>query len=215
MSVVLVNGSPHKNGCTFHALSEVAKALNESGIKTEIFQLGPKPIAGCIGCFQCKKTGFCEQFKNDKVNEFIRLVNAKKFDGYVFGTPVYYAGATGSITSFMNRAFLASLEQKLAGKPGAAIVNARRGGCSATFDAINRFFTTSNMPIVGSQYWNETHGLTPEEQKEDREGMQTMRILGRNMAWMIKCFKLGKEHGIDFPKVEPYIQTDFCNKHIG
>lgn len=215
MSVVLINGSAHKNGCTFHALKEVAKALNENGIKTKIFQLGIKQIAGCIGCFQCKKTGFCEKFKNDKVNEFIRLNNTKSFDGYVVGTPVYYAGANGSITSFMNRVFFASLQGKGAGKPAAVVVNARRGGCSTTFDAINRFFTVSNMPIVASQYWNETHGMTPKEQKEDREGMQTMRTLGRNMAWMIKCFKLGKENGIEFPKPEPFLQTDFYNKYDG
>ncbi|KAK8865207.1 hypothetical protein M9Y10_010744 [Tritrichomonas musculus] len=200
MSVVLLNGSPHLKGCTFNALNEVAKALNENGIKTEIFQVGPKPIAGCIGCFQCQKTGFCEQFKNDKVNEFIRLVDEKNFDGYVLGAPVYYAAANGSITSFLNRAFFASLQTKLVGKPGAAVVNARRGGCSATFDQLNKYFTISSMPVVSSLYWNETHGMTLKEQNEDREGMKTLKALGENMAWLIKSIKFGKENGIEFPK---------------
>lgn len=209
MSVVLVNGSPHAKGCTFSALSEIAKTLNESGIKTEIFQLGLKPIAGCCGCGQCEKTGFCEKYKNDKVNDFIRLCREKNFDGFVFGSPVHYAAPSGSITSFMDRAFYAYLQQHEIGKPAAAIVNARRGGCSATFDQLNKYFTISNMPIVSSQYWNETHGFTPKEQLKDREGLQTMRTLGRNMAWLIKCIKLGKEHGIEFPKLEPWQQTNF------
>ena len=209
MSVVLVNGSPHAKGCTFSALSEIAKTLNENGIKTEIFQTGLKPIAGCCGCGQCKKTGFCEKYKNDKVNEFIRLVREKNYDGYVFGSPVHYASASGSITSFMDRVFFAYLQEHEIGKPAAAIVNARRGGCSATFDQLNKYFTISNMPIVSSQYWNETHGFTPKEQLKDREGLQTMRTLGRNMAWLIKCIKLGKEHGVEFPKLEQWQQTNF------
>ena len=209
MSVVLVNGSTHAKGCTYAALSEIAKTLNENGITTEIFQLGLKPIAGCCGCMQCKKTGFCEKYKKDKVNEFIKLVNEKNFDGFVFGSPVHYAAASGSITSFMDRVFFANLQQYHVGKPAAAIVNARRGGCSATFDQLNKYFTISNMPIVSSQYWNETHGFIPQQQKKDLEGLQTMRTLGRNMAWLIKCIKLGKEHGIEFPKLEKFTPTNF------
>lgn len=212
MSVILVNGSTHKNGCTFSALSEIQKTLNENGIKTEIFQIGLKPIAGCCGCHQCEKTGFCEKYKNDKVNEFIKLLHKNNYDGFVFGSPVHYASASGSITSFMDRLFFSqsmSGHTFFNGKPAAAIVNCRRGGASATFDQLNKYFTISNMPIVSSQYWNETHGFTPNEQKRDLEGLQTMRTLGRNMAWLIKCIKLGKEHGVNFPELENPVYTNF------
>lgn len=209
MTVVLVNGSTHAKGCTYTALKEISKTLNENGIKTEFFQVGLKPIAGCCGCGQCKKTGFCEKYKNDKVNEFLKLVHEKNYAGYVFGSPVHYAAASGSITSFMDRAFYAYLQEHEAGKPAAAIVNARRGGCSATFDQLNKYFTISNMPVISSQYWNETHGFTPKEQQRDLEGLQTMRTLGRNMAWLIKCIQLGKEHGVEFPKLEKWQPTHF------
>ena len=212
MSVVLVNGSTHRTGCTFTSLSEIAKTLNENGIKTEIFQLGAKPIAGCCGCNRCSKTGFCETSKNGKVNEFINLLHKKNFDGFVFGSPVHYASASGSITSFMDRLFYTQIPAAypfFKGKPAAAIVNCRRGGASATFDQLNKYFTISNMPIVSSQYWNETHGFTPQDVQKDLEGLQTMRTLGRNMAWLIKCIKIGKENGVKFPALEPPVMTNF------
>ena len=162
MSVILVNGSAHAKGCTFTGLSEVAKSLNANGIKTEIFQLGSKPIAGCIGCRQCN--GFCVKFKNDRVNEFLTHIYEKKFDGFVFGTPVHYAAANGAITSFMDRVFFASKKSIFQGKPGACIVSCRRAGSTATFDQLNKYFTINHMPIVSSQYWNEIHGSVAEEE---------------------------------------------------
>lgn len=204
MKVILVNGSPHKNGCTYTALSEVAGALNKEGIETEIFWVGNKPISGCIACKACVKTGKC--VIEDTVNEFIE--KAKEADGFIFGSPVHYAGASGAITSFMDRAFYhkAGIYQ---GKPGAAIASCRRGGASATFDQLNKYFTICSMPVVSSQYWNMVHGNTPDEVKQDLEGLQTMRTLGRNMAWMLKCIEAGKKAGIDFPEHEEKVATNF------
>lgn len=204
MKVILVNGSPHENGCTRAALDEAAEALNKNGIETEIFWVGNKPVQGCIGCMACKKTGRC--FSADNVNEFTE--KAKSADGFIFGTPVHYAAASGSITSFMDRAFYSG-GKALTGKPAAAIVSCRRGGASATFDQMNKYFTINCMPIASSQYWNQVHGNTPEEVKKDEEGMQTMRTLANNMAWLLKCIEAGKEKGIDFPEREPFIRTNF------
>lgn len=212
MSVVLINGSTHAKGCTYRSLTEVSKTLKEKGIKTTIFQLGSKPIAGCCGCNQCAKTGFCQKYKHDKVNEFIELLQKEKFDGFVFGSPVHYASASGFLTAFMDRLFYTQLSANkpyLNGKLAAAIVNCRRGGATATFEQINKYFMMTNMPVVSSQYWNETHGFTPKEVEQDKEGLQTMRTLGRNMAWLIKCIKLGKENGIEFREEEPIIRTNF------
>lgn len=204
MKVILVNGSPHKNGCTYTALSEVAGALSKEGIETEIFWVGNKPLSGCIACKGCVKTGKC--VINDTVNEFIE--KAKDADGFIFGSPVHYAGASGALTSFMDRAFYhkAGVYQ---GKPGAAIASCRRGGASATFDQLNKYFTICSMPVVSSQYWNMVHGNTPDEVKQDLEGLQTMRTLGRNMAWMLKCIEAGKKAGIDFPEHEEKVATNF------
>lgn len=210
MSVILVNGSAHAKGCTFTGLSEVAKALNANGIKTEIFQLGNKPIAGCCGCRQCN--GFCVKYKDDKVNEFLTRVYEKKFDGFVFGTPVHYAAANGALTSFMDRAFFASDKSIFRGKPAACVVSCRRAGSTATFDQINKYFTITHMPIVSSQYWNEIHGGDASEVKDDIEGLQIMRTLGKNMAWLIKCIKAGKDIGIEFPTPEPVTHTNFVRK---
>ena len=204
MKVILVNGSPHKNGCTYTALSEVAGALNKEGIDTEIFWVGNKPISGCIACKGCLKTGKC--VIDDTVNEFIE--KAKEADGFIFGSPVHYAGASGAITSFMDRAFYHKADN-YQGKPGAAIASCRRGGASATFDQLNKYFTICSMPVVSSQYWNMVHGNTPDEVKQDLEGLQTMRTLGRNMAWMLKCIEAGKKAGINFPEHEEKIATNF------
>ncbi len=204
MKVLLVNGSPKSNGCTYTALEEVAKELNRNGIETEIFQLGADPVAGCIGCGVCLKTGKC--FRNDLVNDF--LEKAKEADGFVFGSPVHFAAASGSLTGFLDRAFYGR-GGLFAGKLGAAVVSCRRGGASAAIDQINKYFSISNMPIVSSQYWNMVHGNTPEEVKQDLEGMQTMRTLGLNMAWLLRCIDAGKKAGIALPEREAGVKTNF------
>lgn len=204
MKVLLLNGSPKANGCTYTALCEVAGALEKNGIETEIVQVGTAPIAGCIGCGACTRTGKC--FMEDGVNEFVE--KAKHADGFVFGSPVHYAAASGAVTSFLDRAFYGK-SAAFAGKPGAAIVSCRRGGAASAFDQLNKYFTISNMPIVSSQYWNQVHGNTPEQVRCDEEGMQTMRTLGNNMAWLLKCIEAGKEAGITFPEREPALKTNF------
>lgn len=204
MKVLLVNGSPHLKGCTYTALTEVAKSLEENGIETEIFQVGTKPICGCIGCGSCYKTGKC--FMDDVVNEFTE--KAKEADGFIFGSPVHYAAASGVLTSFLDRAFYSG-GKHLSYKPGACITSARRGGTTATFDQINKYFTINNMPVVSSQYWNMVHGSNPDEVRKDLEGMQTMRVLGNNMAWLMKCIELGKANGINIPEKEDRLRTNF------
>ena len=204
MKVVLTNGSPHAKGCTYTALCEVAEALNKEGIETQIFQVGTKPISGCLGCGACMKTGRC--VISDTVNEFLDL--AEQADGFVFGSPVHFASASGMLTSFMDRAFYGR-GNLFAYKPAAAIMSCRRGGATAAFEQINKYFTISNMPIVGSQYWNMVHGNTPDEVKQDLEGLQTMRTLGLNMAWLLKSIQAGKEAGLQLPQREPAVKTNF------
>lgn len=206
MKVLLINGSPKAHGCTYTALSEVAGELEKENIKTEIFHVGNKPIRGCTACGSCSKDnpGRCI-FDDDPVN--IALEKAKEADGFVFGSPVHYASASGMITSFLDRFFYAG--NCFQYKPGAAIVSCRRGGSTAALDQLNKYFTISNMPIVSSQYWNMVHGNTPEEVRQDLEGMQTMRILGKNMAWLLKCIQAGKEAGIALPEKEPRMRTNF------
>lgn len=204
MKVILVNGSPKEKGCTYTALCEVAGALQKNGIETELFWVGAASVAGCIGCGVCLKNGSC--FVDDAVNAFVE--RAKEADGFVFGTPVHFAAASGAMTSFLDRAFYGK-GAVFAGKPGAAVVSCRRGGASAAFDQMNKYFTISNMPIVSSQYWNQVHGNTPEEVLKDEEGMQTMRTLGNNMAWLLKCIKAGEAAGITFPEREPAVKTNF------
>ncbi|MBE7079009.1 MAG: flavodoxin family protein [Clostridiales bacterium] len=203
MKVLLVNGSVHENGCTYTALAEVAKALNAGGVETEIYQLAKSQVQGCRGCWACKKTKKC--VIEDGVNEFV--AKAAQFDGFVFGSPVYYASASGGLVSFMDRVFYSG-GKNLAYKPAAAVVSCRRAGASTTFDVINKYFTINNMPVVGSNYWNEIHGNTAEEALQDEEGLQTMRILGNNMAWLLKCIKLGKEAGVEIVK-ERKVMTNF------
>ncbi len=203
MKVLLVNGSLHEKGCTYTALSEVAKALNANGVETEIYWIGQHKVSGCTGCWACKKTGKC--VIDDGVNEFVE--KAAEADGYIFGSPVYYASAAGALVSFMDRVFYSG-GKNLAYKPAAAVVSCRRAGASTTFDVINKYFTINNMQIVGSNYWNEIHGNKAEEALQDEEGLQTMRVLGNNMAWLLKCIELGKQAGLE-PVREKKIWTNF------
>lgn len=204
MKVVLVNGSPKEKGCTYTALCEVEKALNANGVDTEIFWIGNSPLIGCVGCGGCGKIGKCVH--DDSVNKFAQI--AEDADGFVFGSPVHYAAASGALTSFLDRVFM-SIGGKLRGKVGASVVSCRRGGASAAFDQMNKYFTINSMPVVSSQYWNQVHGTVPEEVMQDEEGLQTMRTLGNNMAWLIKCIEAGKKEGITIPKQEPKIKTSF------
>ena len=207
MKVLLINGSPKEKGCTYTALCEVAKALNEENIDTEIFHIGNKPIRGCMGCGNCAKTqsGRCV-FNDDTVN--IALKKAEEADGFIFGSPVHYAAASGAITSFLDRAFYAG-KKYFEYKPGAAIVSCRRAGSTATLEQLNKYFTISNMPLVSSLYWCMVHGNTPEEVVQDLEGMQIMRTLGKNMAWLLKSIEAGKKAGIKLPENESIISTNF------
>lgn len=204
MKVLLLNGSPNANGCTFTALSEVEKVLKNHGMETELFQIGKKPIAGCIACRKCKDGTPC--IFDDGVNELAARLD--EFDGIVIGAPVYYAGPAGQATAFLDRLFY-SAGNKLKGKPGAAVVSCRRGGASAAFDRLNKYFSINSMPIVTSQYWNQVHGNTPEEVLQDEEGLQTMRTLGENMAWLLRCIEAGKAAGIAAPNYEKPKRTNF------
>lgn len=204
MKVILVNGSPKEKGCTYTALKEVEKQLNKNDIETEIFWIGNKPVSGCLGCGGCLKTGKC--VIDDKVNEFLGKV--KETDGFVFGSPVHFAASSGMLSSFMDRVFYGR-GKLFANKVASAVVSCRRGGATAAVDEINKYFLMTNMPIVSSQYWNMVHGNTPEEVLKDEEGMQTMRTLGNNMAWLLKCIKAGKDVGINLPENEDVIRTNF------
>ena len=204
MKVILVNGSPKEKGCTYTALKEVEKQLNKNDIETEVFWIGNKPVSGCLGCGGCLKTGKC--VIDDKVNEFLGKV--KETDGFVFGSPVHFAASSGMLSSFMDRVFYGR-GKLFANKVASAVVSCRRGGATAAVDEINKYFLMTNMPIVSSQYWNMVHGNTPEEVLKDEEGMQTMRTLGNNMAWLLKCIKAGKDVGINLPENEDVIRTNF------
>lgn len=205
MKVILVNGSPRKNGCTYTALCEVEKTLNEEGIETEIFQLGADAISGCRACRACAKLGRC--VIDDKVNEFVKM--AAEADGFIFGSPVHYAAASGSVTSFMDRAFFSG-KGVFTFKPAACVISARRAGTTAAFDQLNKYFTISQMPVISSRYWNMVHGSNPEDVKKDAEGLQIMRMLGRNMAWFLKLREAGDKAGIPLPKQEDEINfTNF------
>ena len=208
MKVLLVNGSPHEKGCTYTALAEIATTLESEGIETQIFWLGIKPLSGCIACKTCAKIGKC--VFNDKVNEFLAIAN--NFDGYIFGSPVHWAAASGAITSFMDRIFYAancSGKKIFYLKPAAAIVSARRAGATAAFDQLNKYFTLMQMPIIASQYWNMVHGAKPEDVKKDLEGLQTMRTLARNMAFYLRCKEAGLKAGVPLPTQEVGIYTNF------
>ena len=205
MKVLLINGSPHVKGCTATALEEVAQTLNKCGFDTKTSWIGARHISGCVACNQCRTTGQCV-FNNDMVN--IVAAEASECDGFVFGSPVYYASPNGTLLSFMDRLFYSAAE-KLEFKPAACIVSCRRGGATASFDVINKYFSINNMPIVTSQYWNQVHGNTPDEVRQDFEGLQTMRTLARNMAWMLNCIEAGKAQGLNHPELEPWQNTNF------
>lgn len=202
MKVLLVNGSPNAEGCTYTALKEVAGQLDKNEIETEIFHIGKKAVQGCIACGKCSELGRCV-FKDDLYNELLELV--KKADGIVVGSPVYYAGPNGALCAILDRIFY-SASAYLTNKPSAAVVSCRRGGASSTFDRLNKYFTINQMPVVTSQYWNSVHGFTPEDVKKDLEGLQTMRTLGNNMAWMLKTISDSK---YSLPKREEWIPTHF------
>lgn len=206
MKVLLINGSPRKEGCTYTALSEVACQLNKNEIETEIFQLGNKPVRGCIGCGKCSSLNNRCIFDDDKVNEAIEKM--EKADGLIIGSPVYYASANGALIALLDRMFYAG-KTCYAFKPGAAVVSARRAGTTASIDELNKYFTISKMPVVSSQYWNMVHGNTPEEVKKDLEGLQTLRALGDNMAWLLKSIEAGKNVGITTPVPEERLRTNF------
>lgn len=206
MKVLLLNGSPHEFGCTYTALQEVAKALNNEGIETEIFYLGQDAIAPCKACYACKKLGRC--VIEDKVNEFVD--KAANFDGFVFGSPVHYAAASGAITAFLDRVFFVGSGRGVFRlKPGAAVVSARRAGTTAALDQLNKYFTISEMPVISSRYWNMVHGAKAEQVQADEEGVQIMRILGKNMAWFLKCKEAAKFAGIEEPQREEPVWTNF------
>lgn len=204
MKVLLINGSPHKKGCTYTALREVADELERQGIETEIFQLGTAAVRSCTACGQCAKTGRCV-FDDDPVNEC--LDRLRQADGLIVGAPVHYAGPAGAVTALLDRMFYGK-SGFLALKPAAAVVSCRRGGASAAFDRLNKYFTIAQMPVVSSQYWNAVHGNTPEQVRQDLEGMQIMRTLGRNMAWLLKCIDYAKE-AVPRPEQEERVATNF------
>ncbi|NLK07293.1 MAG: flavodoxin family protein [Firmicutes bacterium] len=208
MRVVLVNGSPHEQGCTYTALTEIANTLEEEGVQAEIFWLGDDPVSGCTACGKCAEIGKC--FIDDVVNEFRE--QAEGADGFIFGTPVHYGAASGSLTSFMDRLFFSvgrSGSDMFYLKPAAGIMSARRAGTTATYDQINKYFGLTEMAIISARYWNMVHGSKPEDVPKDEEGLLNMRILARNMAFFLKCKKAGLENGVALPVAEPRIATNF------
>ena len=208
MKVLLVNGSPHKEGCTYTALAEAGNELNQSGIDTDVFWIGNKPLSGCIACKSCIQKNCC--VFDDAVNDFLEL--AGDYDGFIFGTPVHWAGASGAITSVLDRVFYADLNgggNRFLLKPAAVVMSARRAGTTATWDQVNKYFGLMQMPIITSRYWNMVHGAKPEDVQQDAEGLQTLRVLGRNMAWFLKCKEAGENAGIQLPEQEPMTFTNF------
>ncbi len=205
MKVLLLNGSTRKNGCTYTALSEISTVLHAERIETEILQMGARPVRDCAGCGQCVGKGKCA-FEDDMANDWIE--KARESDGFVFGSPVYYAHPTGQMLSLLDRMFYAAGDA-FSHKPGAAVLSARRGGTAASFDVLNKYFTIAQMPVVSSTYWNMVYGRTPDEVRQDLEGLQTMRNIGRNMAWLLKSIQAGREQGLGLPQTERTIRTNF------
>lgn len=202
--ILLINGSPHEHGCTYTALKEVADTLAAGGVDSEFVYLGTKPVAGCIACGSCAGTGRC--VFGDQVNEVLEKLD--EYDGIVTGSPVYYAGPSGQICAFLDRLFYAS-GGRMAGKLAAAVVSCRRGGASAAFDRLNKYFTISNMNVVSSQYWNQVHGKVPEDVRKDKEGLQTMRTLAQNIIWNLKNMEAGRAAGVEPPEYEAKEYTNF------
>ena len=207
MKVMLLNGSSHPHGTTMAALEEMAKVFEAEDVETEIIQVGGKPIADCLQCNACQKTGKCV-FQDDGVNAFVE--KARSADGFVFATPVYFAHPSGRIYDFLDRAFYSnSGYDAFRFKPGAAVAVARRGGTTAALDGLNKYFGIAQMPTVGSTYWNMVHGLTEKDASQDEEGMQTLRNLARSMVWMMRCFALDRQAGIECPVLEKGAHTNF------
>lgn len=206
MRVILLNGSPRGEKCTYTALKIAAEEIEKNGIETEIVNIGNDAIKGCIGCGACARTKNGCAFGSDGVNAFIEKM--KDADGLIIGSPVHYASASGAVASFMDRVSYAG-GSALSFKPGAAVVSCRRGGATAALDRLNKYFTILNMPIVSSNYWNMVHGGTPEEVLKDEEGVQTVRTLGRNMAWLIGAIDIAKKNGISHPEPEEKIRTNY------
>lgn len=205
MKVLLVNGSPREKGCTYTALQEIESTLKTEGIDAEILWLGNSSVQDCIGCGGCRAVGKCV-FTGDVVETLVE--KAKNADGFVFGTPVYYAHPSGRILSVLDRAFY-SASSVFSHKPAAAIASARRAGTTASVDVLNKYFTIAQMPIASSSYWNMVHGMKPEDVKQDIEGLRTMRNIAHNMAWLLKCIELGKNNGIEVPEGEKGPATNF------
>lgn len=205
MQVLLINGSPHPKGSTATTLATVAQQLEKAGIETTTLHVGHKAIRGCIACGKCARTGLCV-FKDDPVNECVERM--READGLVVGSPVYYAGPNASLCALLDRMFYMK-SAPYAFKPAAAVVSCRRGGASASFDRLNKYFTIARMPVVSSQYWNSIHGNNAEEAVQDAEGLQIMRTLGDNMAWLLHCIEAGRKAGITPPAVEPWQPTNF------
>jgi multimeric flavodoxin WrbA len=209
MKVLLINGSPRERGCTFTSLSEMADVLHSEGVKTEIFQIGKGPVQGCADCSHCFDAKKCV-FENDAAAEALEMVKAA--DGIVLGSPVYFAGATGPLTSMLNRMFYSNRES-FVHKPGAAVVCCRRGGSTATLEQLNKYLVISSMLLVGSLYWPMVHGNNPDEIKKDLEGLQNLRTLARNMAWILKSIQAGREAGVKVPTPEPErFRTNFIRE---
>lgn len=202
MKVMLINGSPNEHGCTYTALCEVEKALRAEGIDTEIFHIGVDSLSGCTGCNGCDGSSRC--IFDDRINDALDIADG--CDAYVFGAPVHYAGIPGNMKSFLDRFFWAGSHRL---KPGAAVVSCRRAGATATLDGLNKYMTIAEMPLVSSGYWNMVHGTNPKEVVQDLEGMQMMRTLGRNMAWLLKSIDAGKRQGLTKPEQEPRVKTNF------
>ena len=207
MKVLLVNGSPNEKGCKYTGLLEIAETLQKEDVDTEIFQIGKKPISGCVACYSCRKTHPGRCAISDLVNDC--LETAKATDGFIFGTPVHFAAAGGAITSFMDRLFFSADSSTFYLKPAAAIVSARRGGTTSAFDQLNKYFTIKEMPVISSSYWNMIHGSTPADVKQDVEGLQTLRTLARNMAWFLRCKDAGAKAGVSLPEKEAPLRTNF------
>ena len=201
--VLLVNGSPRAEGCTYTALKEIADTLAKEGVESEIFHVR-SDTPGCRDCGYCSRKGRCSI--KDDVNAIADRLD--EFDAIVLGSPVYYAGPSGQVCAFADRLFYSNAD-RMAGKLGAAVVSCRRGGASAAFDRLNKYFTVCNMPVVSSQYWNQVHGFIPDDVRRDLEGMQTMRTLAQNMAWLLKCIEAGRDKGIDRPVYEQHLWTHF------
>jgi len=209
MKVLLVNGSPHEKGCTYTALSKIAETLEKEGVEAEIFWIRNTPVGGCIACRKCAETGKCTF--DDVVNEF--RMKAYEADGFIFGTPVHYAAASGNMTSFMDRLFYSELcgngNKAFRMKPAAVITSARRAGTTAAFDQMIKYLTIQEMPVVSARYWNMVHGAKPEDVLKDEEGLFTMFELGRNMAYLLHCLEAGKKAGINPPEQTKKPGTNF------